>query len=143
MGETLAQTGCAMPEPFFGMEQRRAKMREISSTKVFQFAPLEQIPHPFLWIQCGRISRQALQMNACGSPCRQKVFDDARAMDGRAIPDNQQFPRNFAKKPLQKAHHIWPFIRMILKLHEQPPIWGQSPMAERWSRVSGTRRIGV
>lgn len=54
MGETVAQTGFAMPEPFFGMEQFRAKLHEIGSTKIFEFAPLEQIPHPFLRVQLRR-----------------------------------------------------------------------------------------
>ena len=126
MSETLAKTGFAMPEPFFGMDQLSPKLHEIRSTKVFEFAPLEQIPHSFLWIQLRCIGRQAFQVNACGSPSAQKVFDDVRAMDGRAIPDDQQFAGDLAQKHLQKAHDIWPFVRVILHLHEQSSIWCQS-----------------
>ena len=135
MGETLAQTGFAMPEPFFGMEQFRTELHEVGSTKVFQFAPFEQIPHPFLRIQLWRIGWQAFQMKTFGSPCAQKIFDDIRAMNGRAIPDDQQLARDFAQKHLQKAHDIWPFVRVILHLHKQPSIGCQA--TDRRKMVTG------
>jgi hypothetical protein len=137
MSETLAQTGFAMPEPFFGMDQRRAKLHEISSTKVFEFASLEQIPHPFLRIQLRRIGRQAFQMKAFGAPSAQKVFDDARTMNRRTVPNDQQVAGNFAQKHLQEAHDIWPFVRVILDLHEQSTIWRQS--ADGRQVVTGQR----
>lgn len=122
MGETLAKSVCAMPEPFFGVDQRRAKLHEISSTKVFEFAALEQIPHSFLWIHLWRRGRQPLQMKACGSPCAQEIFDDARAVDRRAVPDDQQLALNFAQKHLQETHDIRACIRVILNLQEQSAI---------------------
>jgi hypothetical protein len=48
MSETLAKNGFAMPEPFFGAHQLGAELSEVRSTKVFEFAPFEQIPHAFL-----------------------------------------------------------------------------------------------
>lgn len=135
MGETLAQTGFAMPEPFFGMEQFRAELNEVGSTKVFEFASLEQIPHPFLRIEFWRISRQTFQMKALGPTFAQKSFDDVRTMNGRAVPNDQQLAWDFAQKPLQKAHDIWPFVRVILHLHEQPPIGCQA--TDRRKMVTG------
>ncbi len=45
MGDALAKNGFAMPEPFLGAQQLCAELIEVSSTKVLEFSPLEQIPH--------------------------------------------------------------------------------------------------
>lgn len=76
-------------------------------------------------------------MNACGCPFAQKLFDDVRAMNGRTVPDDQQLARDLAQKPLQKAHDIWPFVRVILHVQEQPSIWRQPP--NRREMVTGQR----
>lgn len=59
-------------------------------------------------------------MDACRRPSRQKIFDSLAVMDGRTIPDDQQFARNLAQQLLEKAHHILALVRVILRLHEQP-----------------------
>ncbi len=48
MSDTLTQDRFAMPEPFPGTHQFGAELLEIGSTKVLEFAPLEQIPHALL-----------------------------------------------------------------------------------------------
>ncbi len=126
MSETLAKNGLAMPEPFLGAHQLGAELTKVGSTKVFEFAPFEQIPHPFLWIQLRRVARQTLQMNAFGSRGRQKIFDHVTPMNSGTVPNDQQFAGKLAQEHLQKAHDIWPFIRMVLHLHEQPPIHRQT-----------------
>ncbi len=60
MGDTLAKNGFAMPEPFLGTQQVCAEVIEGSLTKVLEFAPLEQIPHSFLWVQLWGVARQSL-----------------------------------------------------------------------------------
>ena len=109
MGDTLAQGGFAMPEPFLGAYQFGAKLLEVNSTKIFEFAPLEQIPHSLLGIEFWRIARQLLQMDAFGSPLGQKRFDSLRAMNARPIPDDQQLAWDLAQEQVQELHHIWPF----------------------------------
>ncbi len=126
MSDTLDQGGFAMPEPFFGSHQFPRQLIKIGSTKVLEFASLEQIPHAFLWIEFGCVARQSLPMNPFGCALRQEIFDGLRAMDARPIPDDQQLARNLAQEHLQKASHIRSFLRMILRLHEQPPIPGQT-----------------
>lgn len=122
MSDTLAQDRFPMPEPFFGAHQFRLKLIEIGSTKVLEFASLEQIPHSLLWIEFRSVARQSLQMDTFGAACCQKVFDDLRAMNARAIPDDQQFAWDLAQEQLQELHHIRPFERMILDVHDQTPI---------------------
>ncbi len=67
MGDALAKNGFAMPEPFLGAQQFCAELIEVSSTKVLEFSPLEQIPHSFLRVQLWGVARQSLQMDAFGS----------------------------------------------------------------------------
>src|SRR5258708_37866924 len=110
MSEALAKNGFAMPEPFFGAHQLSAELTKVGSTKVFEFAPFEQIPHPFLRIQLWGIARQPFQMNTLGSPSRQKLFDHVRAMNAGSIPNDQQFAGDLTLKHLQKAHGIRSFV---------------------------------
>src|SRR6266849_3828700 len=72
MGDTLAQNGCAMPEPFLGAHEFCCKMLQITSTKVFEFASFEQIPDPFVRIEFGRIARQASKWRRLAPPCARK-----------------------------------------------------------------------
>ena len=64
MGDTLAQDRFAMPEPFLGAHQCCAELIEVGSTKVLKFAPLEQIPHPFLGTLVP-VRSQAVVPNEC------------------------------------------------------------------------------
>ena len=46
MGDTLTKNRFAVPEPFLGTHQFCAELLEIGSTKILEFTPLEQVPHP-------------------------------------------------------------------------------------------------
>lgn len=126
MGNTLAKNSFAMPEPFFGSDEFRRELLEISSTKILQFATFEQVPYSLLWIEFWSVSRQLFQMDTFGSSCAEEFFDDIATMNRSTIPDHQQFAGNFAQEHLQKTHHIWPFVRVILGLHKQSPIQRQT-----------------
>lgn len=112
-----------MSQPFFGTTHLSLNVWHVKTTNILEFDPLEQVPNPFLRIQFWRISRQLFKMNALGSTFSQKVFDRLTAMDGSAIPDHQQGPRDLTGEQLQKANHIWAFVRMVLGLHEEPAFW--------------------
>jgi len=45
MGDTLTKNRFTVPEPFLGAQQFCAELLKVSSTKVLEFASLEQIPH--------------------------------------------------------------------------------------------------
>ncbi len=126
MGDTLAQDCFPMPEPFLGAHQFRGELIEVGSTKVLEFAPFEQIPDSHLGIEFGGVARQSFQMKASGSAFGQEIFDGTRAMNARAIPDDQQLPWDLAQKQLQEAHHIRSFERLVLDVHDQAPIQGET-----------------
>jgi hypothetical protein len=94
MGDTLAKNGCAMPESFFGPHEFDLKMLQVTSTKVFEFASFEHIPHPFLRIQFRSITWQAFEMNPLGSTLAQKILDSLAAMNAGSIPHDQQVARS-------------------------------------------------
>ena len=126
MGDTLTKNRFAVPEPLLSTHQLCGKLPAIGSTKVLEFASLEQIPHPFLWVQLRSIARQSLQMDAFGTPLRQKILDRLTAVDGSPIPDNQQVARDLAQEQLQETHDIWPLVGGTLDMHDQAYIHGEA-----------------
>lgn len=126
MGNTLTKNRFAVPEPFLGAHQFCAELLKVSSTKVLQFASLEQIPHAFLGIQLWSIPGQSLQMDAFSSPLSQKILDDLTAVNGSPIPDDQQLARHLAQEQVQEAHDVRSFVRAVLHLHDQASIQGES-----------------
>ena len=81
-------------------------------------------------------------MKALGPSRAQKVFDDPRAMNGSAIPNDQQFAGDLARKHLQKAHDIWSFVRMVLYPQEHPSIWRQTADGRQMIAGQGNRQDG-
>ena len=79
-----------VPQPLCGLAQFGAKLRQITTADVLEFDSLEVVPDTLIRVQIGCIAGQAFQMDALGSTTGQKVLDDLTAMDGRAIPDDQQ-----------------------------------------------------
>src|SRR5205809_214639 len=98
MGDTLDKSGFAMPQAFLGQQQFPSELLQVVSTKVFEFAALEQIPHPFLGIQLRRISWQRFQMNPLGSALQEKVLDSLAAMDRCPIPNDKQFAGDLTRQ---------------------------------------------
>ena len=115
-----------MSQPFFGATYLPLNLWHVKTTKVLEFSTLEEIPHPFLGIEFRSVGWQVFKMHPFGSPLSQKRFDRLAAMDGRAIPDDQQRACNLAGQHLQKAHDIWTLVRMVLGLHQQLPLWGDA-----------------
>src|SRR5690242_20184990 len=135
MGETLGKDGCAMPQAFFGPTQLLLDVWRVKTTKVLELDALEQIPDAFLRIELRRIGRQLFEMNATGPSFAQRVFDHLTTVDGSPIPNHQQLPGNLAGQQLQKANHIGSFVRMILRLHEDPAFWSHA--AHRPKMITG------
>ncbi len=99
-----------MPQPFLGTAQLRLDLLHLKTTNILQFNTLEQVPDAFLRIEFWRISWQALEMDAFGSPFCQKDFDGLTAMNARSVPDHQQFAGDLAQEELQEVDHIRPFV---------------------------------
>ena len=56
-------------------------------------------------------------MDAFGSSLRQEILDRLAAMNGSAIPDDQQLAWELAQEQLQEPHDIWPLLQAVLNVH--------------------------
>lgn len=100
MGETLEKNRFPMPQPFLCSAQVRPKIWQVSTTNIFEFGALEQIPNAFLRIEFRRIARETFQMNALASSLTQELFHDLALMNGRSIPDDEQLACDLAREHL-------------------------------------------
>ena len=88
----LVPQACARPV------QLAPQVGEIPAAPVLELHPLEIVPNALRRVQVRRIAGQSLQMQPFGRPCRQVLFDGLPLMDGRAIPNDQDFPADLAKQ---------------------------------------------
>ena len=72
VSETLPQHLISMPQPFFGSSHFSGDLSHITTTDILEFTSFEQIPNSLLWVEFGRIARQAFQMQPFGCSSRAK-----------------------------------------------------------------------
>lgn len=104
---------------------------------VLQLHPFQVVPDPLMGVQLGSIGGQLLQMDSLPSRAGQEGFDRLAAVDGAAIPDDQQPHRDVGGQLLQEPCRIYPLEGPVLDPAVMPLI------TDRWSRLSGTRSTGV
>jgi hypothetical protein len=104
------------PNPFDRVTQLMPQMREIEAADVAQLDPFELFPQALAWIEFGGVRRQARQVHPLGRAIGQERLDDLAAMDGGAIPNNEQAAGNLTEEVLQKGHDISRVHRMILRM---------------------------
>ncbi len=61
------------------------------------------VPDPLIWIQVRCIPWEAFQPDSCSGASGQKVFDGLTAMNGSAVPDNEQLALDSRLQLLQKG----------------------------------------
>jgi hypothetical protein len=104
------------PNPFDRLTQLMPQMREIEAADVAQLDPFKLFPQALAWIEFGGIRRQALQVHPLGRAIGQERLDDLAAMDGGAIPNNEQAAGNLTEEVLQKGNDISRVHRVILRM---------------------------
>lgn len=73
------------------------------ATDIGEFDMFQIVPDTLIWIQVWSVSREALQPDAVGSTSGQKGLDGLTAMNGRAIPNDEQLAFDGAQQLLQKG----------------------------------------
>jgi hypothetical protein len=63
------------------------KLSKIPTATVVQIYVIEIVPDPLVRIEVRRVSGQLSQMETLGRAALQGIIDELPAMDGRAIPD--------------------------------------------------------
>jgi len=83
-------------QALFGMNNLTIQVIKVRTTDIAQFDTLEIIPDALIGIEIGGITGSLFQMQAFGRPSLEKVFDLMCPMDGRSIPDEDDWPRSLA-----------------------------------------------
>ena len=88
--------------------RRAAQLAEVLGAEVGQFVLLGVAPDVFDRIEFGRVGWQVFQMDL--SVCaRHEVAHRSAAMNGQAVPDNQQPSADVPLQVLQKLDDLWRF----------------------------------
>src|SRR5690348_2636265 len=94
--KTCLDDRALVAQALFRATQGQGQRGQVRTTEIAKLDALEVVPDAFVWVQLGRITRQALQMQAFGRSTAQEIFDGLAAVDGRAVPDDEQLPADFA-----------------------------------------------
>src|SRR5918998_3656295 len=118
---------------------------------ILQLHPLQVIPDPLIGVQLGSIGGQLLQMDSLPSRAGQEGFDRLAAVDGAAIPDDQQPHRDMGDQVPQEPRRIYTSEGPALDLGVQPAMSGDATdyremvpaqwYPEHWTLAPG--RIGL
>ena len=95
-----------VPEASNGEAQLLFELRQIPTAHIPQLDSFEVVPDALVSVQVRRIAGQCLQVNAFRSALAQELLDHPAAMNGRAIPDDQQLASQMAEQMPQEAHHV-------------------------------------
>lgn len=100
-----------------------AQLAQRRTAHIPQFGTLERAPNPFIWVQLGRIARQAFQMYPFCGLLSQERFDRLAVVDRCIIPEKEQLARQMPQQMLEQPYHRRSFVSMILHLDQQPSRW--------------------
>src|SRR5918992_3773908 len=93
---------------------------------ILQLHPLQVVPDPLIRVRLGSIAGQLLQMDSRPSRAGQEGFDRLAAVDGAAIPDDQQPHRDMGGQLLQEPRRIYPPEGPVLYPSVQPAMGGDA-----------------
>jgi hypothetical protein len=134
-----------------GEAEMASEMREVLAADVAQFDALEVVPDALVRIEVGGVAGELFQADAAGTALGEEVLDRLAAMDGSAVPDDQELAGDVAEQVLQEADDIRALVGMVLHQHEQAPGGGDAAddrqvvaaQGEAEDRRLAARRVGA
>src|ERR671918_758765 len=93
---------------------------------ILQLHSLQVIPDSLIRVQLRSVGRQLLQVDSLPGRAGQKSFDLMAAMDGVAIPDDQQLHRDVGGQVLEEAGRILAPEGTVLHSGVQPAMGGNA-----------------
>jgi hypothetical protein len=108
-----------LTEPDSGKPEFIAQLFDISTNHVAKFDMFERVPNALIRIEIRGIARQSFQKDAFTATIRQKLFDGLAAVNGSAIPNDQQLARNVPQQVMQKIDYLLTTNGSLLHLHQQ------------------------
>lgn len=92
---------------------------------VAQDLMLEVVPHILERIEMGCIPRQHFHAQPLRRSTRQEVLDQSAAMNGRAVPDDQNVASDVLQEVLEKSHDGLVMIGPALHPQQELPMLSQ------------------
>jgi hypothetical protein len=98
----------------------QAQFPSLSGDQVGNFVGFEMAPHVFHRIEFGRIGRQAMDLQTpfCAG---NEAFDQGTAMNGRAVPQDENLSGNMPQEVLQKENDLGALDAAGIKLKVEAP----------------------
>jgi hypothetical protein len=78
--------------------QRQTQRGEIGAAQIGECDALAVVPDALIGVEFRRIAGQLLEAQAVGGPLAQEVLDGLTTMDGRPVPDHQEFAADLAQQ---------------------------------------------
>ena len=110
-----------MAETGRGEAKVASEMREVLAADIAQLDALEVVPDALVGVEVRGVPWELFQADAVGAALGQEVLDRLAAMDGSAVPDDQEFAGDVAEEMLEEADDVRAFVRVLLHQHEQAP----------------------
>src|SRR5262245_48237259 len=107
-----------VPEPGCSQSQFIAQFGSILTHYILEFDVLEVAPDAFIWVQIGCIGGQSFEVEPIPTLC-QNVFDRLTAVNGGAVPNQQQFAWNVTQHVLEKGDDLSATDALLMHLHQQ------------------------
>ncbi len=100
-----------------GLAEFLAQVLGIGAADVGELDVLEVVPHPLVQrVEIGRVAGELHQAQAAGGTRGEEILYGPGAVDGRAIPQDQQLPRNLRQQVVEEAHHVGSPESVVLHL---------------------------
>jgi hypothetical protein len=115
-----------MLEPLFGLAQFIVEMGDALAAKVLQLHPFQVVPDPFSRVQLWSMPWKLFQVSPPGPTSAQVALHRLTAMNGSAIPDDQQLSRNMPQQVLQEPDDIPSSVGPLLNRQVQLACWGDA-----------------
>lgn len=140
LGVAGGDNGVPPAHPAEGRRCLHAQFPGLGRKQIGDLMRLEMPPHIFDGIEFGRIGGQPLDLNApIGGG--NEVFDQKAAMNGSAIPENQNFSGNMPLEVFQELNDLKTFDAAGMDLKQKPP-QGQSADDRKAFPVEGLLQNG-
>lgn len=105
-----------LPQALAGRPQFTPRLGEVGTADVPQLDVLEMAPDAFFGIQLRRVARKALEVDPRGRPLPEKLLDDPAAVDGGAVPNDEQLAPDVPEQMPEEANDLAARDRVVVDL---------------------------
>lgn len=132
--DTTVNDVAFVAKPRNGEAQFTAKMTQVGAADVAQLDPFQILPDALIRVEVGGVARQLLKMHTLCATLGQEVLDGLAAMNGGAVPNNEQPSSDTSQEVLQEDDDIIALKRSFL--HQEQQLVIESDATDRRQVIS-------